>query len=104
MKFQLFGPTRQDADQMAYQLIVLHGLNAYDEAIRLSEVARKLARPNRQSKLYRMAADEIERSFKIAWRKVDGRAPSKPHILDLVGRLNAQGLFFRARLMPPELY
>jgi transposase len=104
MKFNVFGPTRQDADQMAYQLIVLHGLGAYDEAVRLSEVARTLARPNRQSKLYRMAAEEIDRSFKIAWRNVRGRAAAKPHILDLVGRLNTQGLFFRARLLPPELY
>ena len=104
MQFPLFGPTRQDADRMAHRLIVLHGLGAYDEAMRLSEVARTMKRPGRQAKLYRMAADEIDRSFKIAWRNVGDRAAAKSHILDLVGQLNADGLFFRARLLPPELY
>jgi hypothetical protein len=104
MKFALFGPTRQDADQMAHSLIVQHGLGAYNEALRLSEVAGALRRSHRQARLYRMAADEIDRSFKIAWRNVGERAAAKSHILDLVGQLNAKGLFYRARLMPPELY
>jgi hypothetical protein len=42
MKLQIFGPSREDIDQLAYELIVLHGLDAFDEAVRLSEVARLL--------------------------------------------------------------
>jgi hypothetical protein len=68
MRFRLFGPSRQEVDALARDLIVRHGLGAYDEAIRLSEVVQILPRPLRQRKLYELAAARIEQSFEIARR------------------------------------
>jgi hypothetical protein len=68
MRFRLFGPSRQEVDALARDLIVRHGLGAYDEAIRLSEVVQLLPRSLRQRKLYELAAARIEQSFEIARR------------------------------------
>ena len=40
MRLGLFGPSQEEIDEVARDLIHRHGLNAYDEAVRLSEVAR----------------------------------------------------------------
>ena len=91
MKLDLFGPSREEVDQIAHDLIVVHGLAAHDEAVRLAEVAHLLPHGLRQSKLYRLAAAEIERSFAIARETVLQRRTGDSGVLALVARLNAQG-------------
>jgi hypothetical protein len=66
MRLGLFGPSRQEVDALAHDLIVRHGLDAHDEAIRLSEVVQLLPRAIRQRRLYEQAAARIEQSFEIA--------------------------------------
>jgi hypothetical protein len=65
MSWRLFGPSRAEIDAISYDLIVRHGLGAYDEAIHLSQVARRLLRSRRKSELYRLAARQIERSMEL---------------------------------------
>ena len=66
MRLGLFGPSRQEVDALAHDLIVRHGLDAYDEAIRLSEIVQLLPHSIRQRRLYELAAARIEQSFEIA--------------------------------------
>jgi hypothetical protein len=79
MRFRLFGPSRQEVDALARDLIVRHGLGAYDEAIRLSEVVQLLPRSLRQRKLYELAAARIEQSFEIARRGAKERSERPPN-------------------------
>ena len=51
VKLNLFGPSRDEIDQIAHDLIVVHRLGAYDEAVRLSEVVRVLPNGLRRSRL-----------------------------------------------------
>jgi hypothetical protein len=66
------GPLQEEIESFAHDLIVRHGVLAYDEAIHLSEVARSLGSA-RNAKLYRLAAREIEISFNVAWKKISLR-------------------------------
>jgi hypothetical protein len=66
MQFRLFGPSQEEIDEVARDLIVRHGLDAYDEAVHLSEVIRLIPRSPRQRKIYDLAAVQIERSFNVA--------------------------------------
>jgi hypothetical protein len=90
--FALFGPTQDEVDQVAHDLIVAHGLGAYDEAIRLSEIVSLLPHSARQSKLYKLAGNRIELSFATAREKFRERRVADPRVLELIGRLNAQDL------------
>jgi hypothetical protein len=92
MKLALFGPSREEIDRIARDLIVRYGLGAHDEAIRLSEVARLLPHGLKRSKLYRQAADHIQASFEIARERLHQKIAARPHILELVARLNSQEL------------
>jgi hypothetical protein len=85
-KFARFETPREEVDALAYDLIVRHGLDAYDEAIHLSEVARFHLHSSKNDKLYRLAAHQIEISFETAWENTrqrnaewgghgEGRAP-----------------------------
>jgi hypothetical protein len=89
MRLGLFGPS---CEEVARDLIVRYGLGAYDEAIRLSEVARLLPHSLKRSKLYRQAADHIEASFAIARERLHQKITAGPHMLELVARLNSQEL------------
>jgi hypothetical protein len=90
--FALFGPTQDEVDQVAHDLIVAHGLGAYDEAVRLSEIVSLLPHSARQSKLYKLASNRIEHSFATAREKFRERRLADPRVLELIGRLNAQDL------------
>jgi hypothetical protein len=90
MKHALFGPSPEEIDRMACDLIVRHGLDAYDEAVRLSEVTHLLPHTLMRSNLYRQVADQIELSFTIAREKLRAKMTVDAHVLDLVARLNAQ--------------
>jgi hypothetical protein len=70
------GPLQQEIEAFAHDLIVRHGVRAYDEAIHLSEVARSIGSA-RNAKLYRLAAREIEASFNAAWKKISLRENSR---------------------------
>jgi hypothetical protein len=74
----LFGPSQEEIDEIAHDLIVRHGLNAYDEAVHLSEVVRLLPRSLRQRKMYELAAVQIERSFETARTRLREKSGSKP--------------------------
>jgi hypothetical protein len=69
MSFPWFGPSREEIEILSHDLIVRHGMEAHDEAVHLSEVSRFLG-SSRNDKLYRLAADEIKRSFETAWAQV----------------------------------
>jgi hypothetical protein len=69
MTFPWFGPSREEIEIVSHDLIVRHGMQAHDEAVHLSEVSRSLG-SSRNDRLYRLAADEIKRSFKTAWEEV----------------------------------
>jgi len=82
-----FGLSREEIKVVTHDLIVRHGLNAYEEAIHLAEVARFLG-SSKNGKLYRLAANEIKLSFDAAWKKVcAGRTDASPNYLS---RLNQQ--------------
>jgi hypothetical protein len=75
------GPLHEEIEATAHDLIVRHGVWAYDEAIHLSEVARFIGSP-KNDKLYRLAAHEIKISFETAWgslraKRTDQAAPSR---------------------------
>jgi hypothetical protein len=76
MRLGLFGPSKDEVDALAHDLIVRHGLEAYDEAIRLSEVVQLLPRAIRQRRLYDRVAARIEQSFEIAREAVRNRLES----------------------------
>jgi len=82
MRLGLFSPSREEVDALARDLIVRHGLDAYDEAIRLSEVVQLLPHSIRQQRLYQRAAARIEESFKIARQAARNRVESDPTELD----------------------
>src|SRR5260221_9063590 len=62
MPFRLFGPSQDEVDALARDLIARHGLGAYDEAVRLSEIVQLLPRALRQRRLYELAAARIGQS------------------------------------------
>jgi hypothetical protein len=64
-----FGPSFNEVEEVAYDLIVRHGIWAYDEAIHLSEVARLMG-SSRNAKLYRLAANHTKISFEVAWKNL----------------------------------
>ena len=99
MGFALFGPSEAEVDQVAHDLIVAHGLGAYAEAIRLSEIVSLLPHSARQSKLYRLAGSRIELSFATAREKLREKQLADPRVLNLVGRLNAQDLESQAAVL-----
>ncbi|WP_158816134.1 hypothetical protein [Methylocapsa sp. S129] len=70
MSLRLFGPSQGEIDEIAHDLIVRHGLDAYDEAVHLSEAVRLLPRSVRQRKMYRLAAVQIEQSFETARKRL----------------------------------
>jgi hypothetical protein len=70
----LFGPSQEEIDEVARDLILRHGLDAYDEAVHLSEVVRLLPRSLRQRKMYELAAVRIERSFGMAQKRLGERS------------------------------
>jgi serine/threonine protein phosphatase 1 len=72
MHFPWSGPTRDEISAVAHDLIVRRGLGAYDEAIHISEIARTIG-SSKNAKLYRLAADEIKLSFRLAWKNVRKR-------------------------------
>jgi hypothetical protein len=74
MRFRLFGPSQEEIDEVASDLIARHGLNAYDEAVHLAEVAQLLPRSLRQRKVYELAAVQIERSFETALKRLRERS------------------------------
>ena len=82
MRLGLFGPSRQEVDALAHDLIVRHGLAAHDEAIRLSEVVQLLPRSVRQRRLYEQAAVRIEQSFEIAREAARNRLEDHPAAKD----------------------
>jgi hypothetical protein len=93
MRLGLFGPSRQEVDALAHDLIVRHGLEAYEEAIRLSEVVQLLPRAIRQRRLYELAAARIEQSFEIA--REAARNPSEGHpakAADMASNRSSRGL------------
>jgi len=92
VSFALFGPSQAEVDRVAHDLIVAHGLGAYEEAIRLSEVVSLLPHSARQSKLYKLASSRIELSFATAREKLREKHLPDPRVLNLIGRLNAQEL------------
>ena len=92
MSFLLFGPSQAEIDQVAYDLIVAHGLGAYEEAIRLSEIVSLLPHAARQSKLYKLAGNRIELSFAAAREKFREKHLADPGVLNLIERLNAHEL------------
>ena len=92
MAFALFRPSQAEVDQLAHDLIVAHGLGAYEEAIRLSEIVSLLPHSARRSKLYRLAGGRIEISFAAAREKLREKQLADPGVLNLVGRLNAHEL------------
>jgi hypothetical protein len=96
VSFALFGPSQAEVDQVAHDLIVAHGLGAYEEAIRLSEIVSLLPHSGRQSKLYKLAGSRIELSFATAREKFREKHLADPRVLKLIGRLNAQQLESRA--------
>jgi hypothetical protein len=81
VQFRLFGPSQEEINEVARDLIVRHGLDAYDEAIHLSEVIRLIPRSPRQRKIYDLAAVQIERSFNVARGLLRDRSTgaSPPH-------------------------
>ena len=90
MIFPWVGPSREQITAVSHDLIVRHGLNAYDEAIHLSEVAQFLG-SSKNGKLYRLAADEIKLSFDAAWKMVcTGR---KNRLPDYLAQLNQQSVY-----------
>jgi hypothetical protein len=74
MRFRLFGPSKEEIDEVASDLIARHGLNAYDEAVHLAGVAQLLPRSLRQRKIYELAAVQIERSFETALKRLRERS------------------------------
>jgi hypothetical protein len=74
VRLGLFGPSQKEIDEVARDLIHRHGLNAYDEAVHLSEVARILPRSFRQRKTYELAAIRIEQSFETAQKRLRERS------------------------------
>jgi hypothetical protein len=92
MKLAFFGPSREEIDGIARDLIVRYRLGAHDEAIRLSEVARLLPHGLKRSRLYRQVAEHIEASFAIARERLHEKVSAGPHVLELVARLNSQEL------------
>jgi hypothetical protein len=72
MSLNLFGPSREEVEILSADLIDRYGMEAYEEALHLSEISQSLS-ASRNSKLYRFAADEIKRSFETAWKKVLNR-------------------------------
>jgi hypothetical protein len=105
MKLALFGSSHEEIEEIACDLIVRHGLYAYDEAIRLSEIAHLPHTMNR-SNLYRQVANKIEISFEIAndlmREKLRQRMTAGPHLPDLVTRLNSQHLPRELRRASPR--
>jgi hypothetical protein len=77
VRLRLFGPSQEEIDEVARDLILRHGLNAYDEAVHLSEVARLLPRSLRQRKIYELAAVRIERSFETAQKRLRERSAAE---------------------------
>jgi hypothetical protein len=71
------GPLQEEIESFAHDLIVRHGVLAYEEAIHLSEVARAIG-STRNAKLYRLAAREIEISFNLAWERISQRENLSP--------------------------
>ncbi len=61
------GPSHEEIEAVAHDMIARHGLEAYEEAIRLSEVARFLG-SSKNNKLYRLAAHHIKLSFEAPWK------------------------------------
>ena len=64
-----FGPSFNEVEEVAHDLIVRHGIWAYDEAIHLSEVARSIG-SLRNEKLYRLVANHTKISFEVAWKNL----------------------------------
>jgi len=59
MKVPWFGPTREEVEDLAYDLVERYGADAYESAVHLSEAYRSLgARQN--EKLHRLAAIFIQ--------------------------------------------
>jgi hypothetical protein len=85
----LFGPARDEVDQVAHDLIVTHGLSAYAEAVRLSNIVSLLPHAPRESKLYRLAGARIKTTFEAAREKLRETRTSDFSVLRLVGHLNA---------------
>jgi len=77
MRFPWSDPSREEVEAVAHDLIVGHGLFAHDEAIHISEVARFLG-SSKESKFYRLAADEIKLSFDAAWENIRQRQTGGP--------------------------
>jgi hypothetical protein len=59
-KLPSFGPSREEIENIARDLIIRHGADAYDEAVHLSKIARFLLGSSSRSQLYRAAAIRIE--------------------------------------------
>jgi hypothetical protein len=62
MRLPFFDPTREEVIAVATDLIARFGLEAEDEALHLTGVAANM-RAVRNCQLYRLAAQEIEKSF-----------------------------------------
>ena len=70
MRLPFFDPPREEVAAVASDLILRFGHRARDEALYLAVLSEQMrARRNRQ--LYRLAAQEIERSFAKARRRLD---------------------------------
>jgi serine/threonine protein phosphatase 1 len=112
MRFPWFGPTRAEVTAVAHDLIVRRGLNAYDEAIHISEIALTIG-SSKNAKLYRLAADEIKLTFELAWEKVRKKqgdaAPSliaveQAHTRWVEGRRSKEGAISTKTYVIPDLH
>jgi hypothetical protein len=63
------GPTFEEVEAVAYDLILRHGVWAHDEAIHLSDVALFVG-SSKNAKMYRLAAHQIKHSFELAWENM----------------------------------
>jgi serine/threonine protein phosphatase 1 len=112
MGFPWSGPTRAEVTAVTHDLIVRRGLNAYDEAIHIFEIARTIG-SSKNAKLYRLAADEIKLTFELAWEKVRKRqadaalsliAVEQAHTRSVEGRRSKRGAMSTKTYVVPDLH
>jgi hypothetical protein len=89
MESAFIEPSIEEIESIACGLIRRHGLGAYDEAIRISEVYSRIPHTLNWT-IYRQVADHIEQSFAVARQKLREKKSAGQKVLELVARLNSQ--------------
>lgn len=76
VRMPFMGPSTEEVEAVATDLISRFGVQAHDEALHLADVATKL-RFKRNRGLYRRVAREIEKSFIEAQHRLKAKAASE---------------------------